>query len=401
MKKIKIHCISRDDNIVSPLFETYEICRHSNVPSLTEELKKAASQYVIADLDGLDVDAATLYKEIKRASPASKVILLSSSVTVSEAVEAAKLGVSDYLKKPVEPETLLGSVKTSFFSEENVEISRALLTDAVWLTGASPKISAMFRNIEMAMRAKHDVLFVSDRGVDVKGLVRTLVKLSLKGHKLAEIDITSYSETGNENIFWTILQKAVTESDIIYFEGMDTIDDIRQKSIVEYIKEKATKGYVRVICGVSALIDNPTFSRFTKVHVPSLKERKEDLPDLIKVYIDKYSVRHGREIKYIELSALAVMSNYSWPGNYRELEAFLENTVLNCEEDVIKMEHLPITMRQFFDGLIKHEISTMLDLKVRVEKELISLYLEKTGNPEQAASALDIPVSRVKPLTRR
>ena len=88
---------------------------------------------------------------------------------------------------------------------------------------------------------------------------------------------------------------------------------------------------------------------FYRIHVlsvtlQSLRERKEDIPLLVRAFIDKYNKRLGRAVREATPAALETLAAYHWPGNIRELENVIERTVLFCESDVIDAESLPDEM---------------------------------------------------------
>lgn len=393
MKKNEILVFSSDPSVISPLKDSYDVDAAS---SRSEVLKKAAEApgiLAVIDCDMKDASGLSLYKEIKKLSPASAVIMLSSTVTIPEAVEASKVGVADFIRKPALSERLLTSVKSNLLRHEGTEIN---LTSrpGEWMLGSGSKIRTLFKNIEFAVREKKNILFIAEPGIDILSLVKVIRDQS-DGKKLTVIDMLAFRKESLENIFWMVLQEAIASSNIIYFEKFSAADEKHQASILDYIKSKALKGNVTVIAGVQDSGESAVFADWEKIIVPRLRERREDIPDMLEAYIGKYRVKYGKKIGEIALDALKMLSNYSWPGNYRELECVIENAVIANEGGAITIGDIRLGNRMVFESLSSSQMENLLDFKNRVEKSIVDIFLKKTGSEDMTASLLDVPKSRI------
>ncbi len=393
MKKNNILVLSSDPAVMSTLKESYDI---DTASSRSEVLKKAGEIpgiLTVIDCDMKEVSGLSLYKEIKKLSPASAVIMLSSTVTIPEAVEASKIGVADFIRKPALSERLLGSVKSNLSRGEG-EI-RITCRPGGWLSGSGNKIRTLFKNLELAVRDRKNILFVSEAGIDISSLVRIVRDCSGRGRKLTTIDMLVFRKESLENIFWMVLQEALASSDIIYFERFGAADEKHRASILDYIKSKSLKGNLTVIAGVQELGDSEAFVDWEKIIVPGLRERKEDMPDILMACIDRYSAKYGKIIDGISFDALKMICDYGWPGNYRELECVIENAVIACESGEITLKDIQLGSKMVYENLQSSQTENLLDFKNIVEKGLVNIFHKKTGSEDMAANLLDIPKSRI------
>jgi len=124
------------------------------------------------------------------------------------------------------------------------------------------------------------------------------------------------------------------------------------------------------------------------IHLPSLNERKDDIPSLVNHFINKYNRKFKKEIHYISPEALKIILNYKWPGNIRELENVIEHAFVVCNSDAIKPEHLPSRLQGLLKELKPVDNTSPLE---NAEKQLIIETLEKfNGNRIKTASELNI-----------
>jgi DNA-binding NtrC family response regulator len=141
------------------------------------------------------------------------------------------------------------------------------------------------------------------------------------------------------------------------------------------------------------------------IHLPPLRERREDIAELAQLFVDKYNTRLGRAIRGIDTAAMAKLSEYAWPGNIRELENVIERTLLFTDGDVITLENLPSDIAMpssepscTLVGTRKSDTGTPMRDIVRaateeLEKDLIVRALEQTGGNVTRASHL-LQISR-------
>lgn len=131
------------------------------------------------------------------------------------------------------------------------------------------------------------------------------------------------------------------------------------------------------------------------LELPPLRERKEDIPELVYTFINEFAGQHKRGISRVAPEVMSVLLDYSWPGNVRELRNILERLVILADGDTIKVEHLPETLKKQARGTPEQETAgTLPDLTRRTEREIIARALQQArGNKARAAKTLGIPRS--------
>ncbi len=128
------------------------------------------------------------------------------------------------------------------------------------------------------------------------------------------------------------------------------------------------------------------------IHLPSLMERKDDIPGLVTHFMNNFNARFKKDIHYISPNALKILMNYKWPGNIRELENVIEHAFVVCSSDAIRTEHLPERLRALKEKFIGKDENISVDKPLEnAEKKLIETTLQKcNGSRIQAAEVLGI-----------
>ena len=395
MKKNKILVLSNDNTIVSPLKESYEVESASSRSDLLRKLGDRPGILAVIDCDMKDLKGLALYREAKKLSPDSPVIMLSSNATIPEAVESAKLGVSDFIRKPVLAEKLLASVKQNLLTERSVEIKLRAGAGTEWLLGRGARIRALLKNIEAAINERKNVLFISEPGINILSLAKLMREFSSGSQKLTTIDMLPFQRENLESIFWTVLQEALVDSDIIYFERFSAANEKLQASILDYIRNKTLRGQVKLVAGVQSKEVGEIFNDWEKINVPNLRDWKEDMPEILGAYIERYTVKYGKKIEGIGIDVLRIMNNYGWPGNFRELECMIENAVMACDGSSITLKHVQLGSKMVFESLQSSQTENLLDFRNNIEKTLVNIFHKKTGSEDMTANLLDVPKSRI------
>ncbi|WP_227763121.1 sigma-54 interaction domain-containing protein [Zhaonella formicivorans] len=130
------------------------------------------------------------------------------------------------------------------------------------------------------------------------------------------------------------------------------------------------------------------------VDIPPLRERKDDLPELVYLFVQEFSALHGREIREIEPELMSILLSYPWPGNIRELRNVIERLVILAEGEKISAAHLPDSLRNIKAMADAENVSNLCELTERAERQMILRTLEEAGgNKSKAAKLLGIPRS--------
>lgn len=358
-------------------------------------------------------------------------IVVTAFGNIENAVAAIKAGAYDYIVKPIDFGRLL------FVIERALERQR-LQKEIVLLQGSLEEkfsskhfifSSAKMEDIAflMAKAAKSDatVLISGETGTG-KDFVAKSIHFSSrrKKEKFFPINIASLPETLIESELFGAEKGAFTgahERKIGKFEAaaggtifLDEIGDLPsplQVKLLRVLQEKefyrlgstqSRKTDVRIITATNRDLEmDVQEGRFRpdlyyrlnviRIHVPPLRERKDDIPPLVDHFVRKYSESEGKDIQGVSAEAMNLMLRYAFPGNIRELENIIERAIVFCDRDMITSADLPIFLKQIQEDDISLEGLTLPEKVKRLEtREIKRALLDNGGVKSKAARALGV-----------
>jgi DNA-binding NtrC family response regulator len=380
-------------------------------------------------LDGLGLLAA-LQKEL----PFVTVIILTGHGTIETAVAALKQGAYDYLTKPVDVPRLRILIEKALEKGEalrEVSLLRRRLKQ-VWgvggLVGKSPVMQELYRLIDLAAPTIAPVLVTGESGTGKELVARNLHSLSprSKGPFVA-VNCSAIPETLLESEIFGHEKGAFTgalERRAGCFElahgGTLLLDEIAEMSAATQAKflRILQDGTVRRLGGkVEMQVDVRVIAATNKdplkamkdgifredlfyrlnvftLHLPPLRERKEDIPLLIQAFLEEFNAKYDKRIKSVDEATLQIILGHAWPGNVRELRNTIERALIVCDAELIAPRHLPPGIPSAAAGDSSETITLPLGVTVEdAEKTLILKTLASVGNNKaRAAQVLGISV---------
>jgi DNA-binding NtrC family response regulator len=388
---------------------------------------------VLTDLDMPELSGSGLLKHIKQQAPDTPVIVITAYGTIDSAVDAMKAGAYHYLTKPINRDVLLHTVdqalKYSGLLTENRNLREAVSAQFT-LEGIVGSSQAMRRIIEQARhlaRVDTTVLITGESGTGKEILAKAIhYNGPRNGKPFVVINCGAIPDALLESELFGYRKGAFTgatsnkEGKFEAADGgsvfLDEIGDLPahlQVKVLRVVQEneidivganKARKVDVRIIAATNRdlrqMMSNGQFRQdlyyrlnVAPLHVPPLRERKEDIPLLIHFFIERLCKRFGRPPVRIGNRILHKLEAYSWPGNVRELENTIERLIVFSQDDSARIEDLPeeIVRPQVTVGKavihIPHEGISLGEL----DKELIVTALERNQwNQTRAADFLHI-----------
>lgn len=396
-------------------------------------LQKTPAQLVITDLKMPGMSGLELLRRIRADYPEVVVVVITAYGTVESAVEAMRAGAYDYITKPVHAEelelvskralqhlqlleenrALRSSLDAKYGFENIIGRSRSLLyildmaaraaqTDATVLihgeTGTGKELLAKAVHFNSSRREKPFVTINSG------AIPKDLLESELFGHVKGSFTGAVAHRTGKVETAdgGTLFLDEIGEMPLEL--QVKLLRLIQQGEIEKVGAPTSSTVDVRVIAAthrnLEAMIEDGTFREdlyyrlsVIPLELPPLRERLDDIPQLVQHFFAKAKRKHGREDLVLPISLLPYFSNYRWPGNIRELENIVERLVVLTPGNEITISHLPAFLRK------EHaSVDTMnLDLPPQgisleaIEKELILKALAKfKWNQTHAAKYLDI-----------
>ena len=330
----------------------------------------------ILDIQMPGADGIKVLREIMKIRPEVRVIMITAYGTVEMAVEAIKLGACDYVMKPVMFEDILAKIRQHLrylqLREENQELKRELSGrfDIGQIVGQAPAMQQVFEMIRKVARTKSNVLITGDSGtgkelvaraihslgdrngrrfvaINCSAIPETLLESELFGHKKGSFTSAVQDKKG---LFESASDGTLFLDEIGYMPMTCQVKLLRAVEHRQIMPVGSTEPIdidLRLIAATNRdLAEEIKRGRFREdlyyrmnvvgVHLPPLRNRKEDIPLLVEHFIKKYNLEMGKQCVGVSDECLRLLMSYEWKGNIRELQNVIERAVIFAENDVIE-----------------------------------------------------------------
>lgn len=432
--KFTILIIDDEDNIRNGLatnfeLEDYEVKTASNGQEGLDLVAKGDIDLVITDLRMDGISGEEVVKHVTTETPGIPVIVLTGHGSIDAAVEAMKSGAYDFLTKPLNLDQLNLIVKRALENRE-LSLQHKLLKEEIessacleQMIGRSAEMQKVFSMIKKVAPAKASVLITGESGVGKELVANAIHNLSGRKDKaFIKVHCAALSESLLESELFGHEKGAYTGADSMQkgrFElahggtiFLDEIGEINQNVQIKILRvlqektfervggEKSISVDVRIVAATNKNLEEEVkagrfredlYYRLNVVHlkVPSLKERKDDLPLLIDSFIKKFAAENEKEIIGIDSKAKAALLKYDWPGNIRQLQNCIESSVVMSNGKQIKLEDLPLSVSEYTG---QEAISIPMGISLEdAEKIIIMQNLSANkGNKSKTADVLGI-----------
>src|SRR6266700_3737852 len=346
-----------------------------------EKVAAWSPSIVITDLKMPRLSGLELLEKIAGNNQTIAVIVVTAQGTIDSAVQAMRMGAYDYITKPIDTSrlrTILQNASALLDTRVELEVTRRKLRDTGslgTLIGPSKKMQEIFRLTEMVAPSTASVLITGASGTGKELVARTIHELSPRRPKaFVAINCAAIPETlieseifGHEKGAFTGALERRTGCFELAEGGTLLLDEIGEMPIATQAKllrvledrklrrlgsKVETTVDVRVLAATNKVpedavahgeLRNDLYYRLNvfNIHMPPLREHREDIPDLVQSLLAEMSSKHSRRVATVSEAVLNAFKNYSWPGNVRELRNTLGRAVIVCEGAVIETRHLP------------------------------------------------------------
>jgi len=393
-------------------------------------IKKNNFDIVISDIRLPKINGIDVLKEIKNYYPNTEVIMITAFGNIEDAVGIIKFGAYDYITKPFHTDDLIfrikkiidyQTLKNDYTSLKNQCDDRSLLN----IIGKSNKMQGLFDLIERVSKVDSNILITGESGTG-KGLVANIIHLKSKRAKnpFIKVSCAALPETlleselfGHEKGSFTGAIKRrygrfeMAKDGTIFLDEVGEIPMSIQVKLLRAIQEseferiggeETIKVDVRIISAtrknLEKAIEDGEFRedlyyrlKVIPIHIPPLRERKEDIPILVDYFIKRFNKKLSRLVE-ITSEALKCLLDYDFPGNVRELENIIERSVALSTSDTINAYDIVMAVEK--DGFISlrdEDIPSLKDVISKTEMTHLMKVLEKTNwNRIKAAKILGI-----------
>ena len=381
---------------------------------------------VVTDLRMPKLDGLGLLERLMVARPQTPVLIMTAYASVETAVEALRLGAHDYVLKPIVLDDLCQKVakliELHALRDEVVRLRRDL-TDRLGfegIVGTSPAIRRMLELVqrvaatdatvlitgesgtgkELIARALHAQARIADReflALNLAALPREMIEAQLFGHEKGSFTGADRRRDG--------LLRAVRGGTVFLDEigemplpaQAKMLRAIESHEILPVGAERPEKAEFRIVAATNRDLEvEVREGRFRQdlyfrinvfqIALPPLRDRRDDIPDLVAHFVALHRRRQDRRRSTISNAVMKLLMSYAWPGNVRELSNVIERACILCDGDVIDVEHLPAELAA--------ESSTTTGLRAAIEdferKHIAWVVRAAGGNRERAAEMLEV-----------
>ncbi len=397
---------------------------------------------VLLDLKLPDIDGLTVLERLAQLTPTPPpVVMMSGHGTLDAAIRATRLGALDFLEKPIELERLLLTVKNalrlSTLDKQVGSLTRTVEKRA-GMVGSSRALTAVLESVRRAAPTKARVLITGESGVGKELVAKAIHDLSKRADApFIKLNCAAMNETLVESELFGHEKGAFTGADKRHlgrFERADGgtlfLDEIgelplgTQAKLLRVLQEGelervggsgTVKVDVRVIAATNrTLLDEAKEGRFREdlyyrlnvvpVHVPPLRERKEDIPELARFLLNRSCDENELDAKQWGDDGLKALAEHDWPGNVRELVHVVDRLAILAAGDVVTAQDVRAALpgAQKMEGSSIPETGQLYQLLESFEKRILEDRIARfSGNMSRAAEDLGLERSHLYKKVRR
>lgn len=391
--------------------------------------------FVITDLKMEDMDGIGVLKRIREISPDALVMIITAFGTIEIAVEAMKLGAFDFITKPFPPDLLrvkvAGALDFARMRAENIFFrSESQREHPDTMIGQSKVLREIREQIARAAPTDSTVLITGESGTGKELVARSIHAQSKRGQRpFIKVDCSALAEGvleselfGHERgAFTGAIQRKqgrfeLADGGTIFLDEIGEVSPGIQLKLLRVLQDRCfervggtrtLKVDVRVISATNKLLQNEIKTgRFREdlyyrlhivpVHIPPLRERREDIPSLVEHFLSILAKKNGRKVT-LTPEAMALFKAYPWPGNIRELENLLERLHVLTPGGIVGIDALPDELKKPNDHVrldLPPKGVTLDEALEALERQLIlRAYEEAEGVKTKTAQLLGIKTS--------
>jgi two-component system response regulator PilR (NtrC family) len=411
----------------------YEVETADGGAAAIELLRRDAFDLVITDLRMQGTDGMAVLRAVRELSPDTPVVVITAYASTETAVEAMKAGAYDYVTKPFKLDeirvTLGNALERKRLKDENRALRRQLVKAGPFegFIGKSPAMTAVFETIRKIADSASTVMVSGESGTGKELVARAIHQASARKvgpfvsvncaavpEALMEAELFGHVKgaftgavSASEGLFsaasgGTLFLDEITEIPpslqvkllrVIQERQVRRIGDVRDVPVDVRLVAASNRDLARAVA--DGVLREDLFYRLNviPIHLPPLRERREDIPLLVSHFTEKIATAQSKPVRAITARALATLERHHWPGNIRELENVIERAMVLGSGDVIDVDTLPTGLREpTAPAELAVELpADGLDLEAtlaRIEQRYIEMALERTSGVQTRAAEL-------------
>lgn len=404
--------------------EGYRVSVFDSVAAFSADRNRAAADVHLLDVRLPDGNGIDVLRSLRQADDRSVVVMISGHGTVSDAVQATKIGAFDFLEKPLARDRVLLVVKNALewadLHRENQRF-RELVGDAPKMIGSSPAFQHAVQQATQVARSDVTALLLGESGtgkellaahihrespfaagpfvkVNCAAIPTELIESELFGHEKGAFTGAAALRRGKFEL---------ADGGTIFLDEVGDLHEASQAKLLRVLQdgelqrvggEQTIRVSTRVISATNRRLDDLVSDgrfredlyyrlRVVPIRVPSLRERLQDITELVPYFLSEFCARNNFRPRLIDADAIAQLERYAWPGNVRELKNVVERMAILTPGDRITADAIPLEVRS---AQIPRVAAGLQEVRDSAERDRIREALDQTDwNVSAAARLLD------------
>jgi DNA-binding NtrC family response regulator len=426
------------------LEDEYDVIDVANGRQALEVVRASQIDVVLLDIRLPEMDGIEVLEQIKQIDEQVEIILVTAVKTVRTAVGAMKLGAFDYVTKPFDEEELLATVHRALQRrslEREVVYLRTELerrTGLEDIVGRHPEMQKLFRAIAQVAATTSTVLITGESGTGKELVARAIHRMGPRRDKpfvavnpaaisdsLIESELFGHEKGAFTGAYQRRLGRfELAQGGTLFLDEIGSLKPEMQAKLLRVLQERELERVggtrtirldVRIVAATNIdlrqAVEREAFRadlyyrlNVMPLTVPSLRERRSDVPLLVERFVERYNQELGRRIDGMTPEALAALQEYPWPGNVRELQNVIERSVALVESGRIGLDDLPTDVL-LPDHRLRVKQAENLPLKTATdefERQIVMRVLERVQwNRSEASRILGIHRNSLKMKLKR
>lgn len=408
----------------------HEVVSCRSLDEAARTIAKAVPHLVLADLRLEGGGGLELLSQMQKLGHACGVVVTTNLGSIESAVEAIQRGAVNYLRKPIDKVDLIGVIEEAL--SKSGARTRTLpipasagprddLSALTGIVGSSRAMEELLEMVEKVADTESSVLITGETGVGKELIGRAIHRLSRRSDRVfCAVNSAAFPETLLESELFGHRRGAFTgatanKKGLFEFahEGTVFLDEVAEMPLSMQVKllrflqtgevrpvgEESTRYVdVRLVAATNKNLEREVsmgtfredlFYRLAviPIHVPPLRDRPEDVRALSTHFLRRFSERAGKAVESISNDAMELLAGYAWPGNVRQLENSIERGVALCQGNEIRVEDLPVRLKQ--ESIVR-EGETIHSLQVMERSHILNTLEQVNWNRKRAAALLQI-----------
>lgn len=427
--------------------EGYTIELSSNGEEALKKQPEFEFDLTLLDLLMPGMDGITVLKELKKIDPSAVIIIITAYASVESAIEAMKTGAFDYIQKPFKHDELLLTIQRAIshkkLREENVRLKDELKKKFCFenIIGKSKIMQDVFELIKASAPTRSTILVQGESGTGKELVARAIHQNSdrsnapfiivnsgslppdlLESHLFGHVKGAFTGAVSHKKGLFEAADKGT-----LFLDEISSLNIETQAKLLRVIQDRefmhlggtdTLRVDVRIVAATNADLEEliaqkifreDLFYRLNviKIELPPLRERRGDIPLLVKHFMQVYSKENNKRIDGISEDVMKVLDNHSWPGNIRELENLIERAVVLTKTSILNRESLPPFLLSLQNGNLssvsrsKGKGSLKNELQIFQRKTIIEALRKSDGIQKKAAALLEVKPTTLNEMIKR